>query len=398
MGKMQQFKRAAYGFTAFVLGFYGLFQVFAPSKASAALLSPRLIRMSSSAQGAAATTYHVEFRFGQTGNVGGIVVDFCDNSPIIGDTTCTNPTGFSSGTTVTAQSNGAGADISTFTTVTAEGNGVSISNATPVNMTATNVDVSFDITNVTNPTTANHTFYARIYTFATQAAAQAYTIATPGTYLDAGGIALSTAEQITITSRVQERLVFCVYTSGAGDNCTGGDETGNAIILGDTNGVLDPTGPYVNKDAKFSITTNAQSNAVVNVKGTTLTSGGNTIDANATATASNAGTEQFGLCVYQSAGSGMTIDTLYDGDLAGNTSTDCTGTTDTAGTGTPGGNNNSEFAFDTASTTGTYGDTIVTKPAGNYSTGTFAFIGNIANTTEAGIYTTVLTFIATGSY
>jgi hypothetical protein len=197
---------------------------------------------------------------------------------------------------------------------------------------------------------------------------------------------------------VQERLVFCVYTTGVGDDCVGGDETGNAIILGDTNGVLDPGGAFVNKEAKFSVTTNATSNAVVNIKGTTLTSGGNSITANTAATASVPGSEQFGLCVYQSAGTGMTIDTLYDGDLAGNTSTDCTGTTDTAGTGTPGGDNSAEFAFDTASTTGTYGDTIVTKPAGAYSTATFAFIGNISNTTEAGIYTTVLTFIATGSY
>lgn len=362
-------------------------------KASAAILGTRSIQMSTSAVSASSTTYTTTFRFGSTGNVQAIWLDFCSNSPIIGETTCTAPTGFASGTTVSNLSAGSGANISTFTTTAAKGNGVVISAASAVNMTNLSTDVSFDLTAVTNPSTTG-TFYARVYTYATTANATAANVGNGGgTYVDAGGFALSTAAQITVTAKVQERLVFCVYTTGSGNNCT--TKSGTAVALGDTNGVLDPTGPYVDKNAKFSITTNASGNAIVRMKGATLTSGGNTITAvGGTPAVSALGTEQFGLCVYESAGSGLTEDTVYDGGLG----TECASTTQTAGTGSTGGAGTADYAFDTASTSTTYGDVLATKAAGDYSTGILAMIGNIGNSTEAGIYTTTLTFIATGTY
>src|SRR5262249_50033565 len=159
---------------------------------------------------------------------------------------------------------------------------------------------------------------------------QAYDLGTnnPGTgNVDAGGIALSTAEQITVTAKVQERLTFCVYTfptvesaPGAGDwaatppNTTTDNscasKTGSDVILGDVNGVLDPSQSYVDKTAYFSITTNASGNAAVRLKGDTLqlnpsnptcaTTPSCRIDAvGATPALSSAGSEQFGLCVAE---------------------------------------------------------------------------------------------------
>jgi len=168
--------------------------------------------------------------------------------------------------------------------------------------------------------------------------------------------------------------------------------------------VLDPAGPYVDKNAKFSITTNASGNAIIRAKGSTLTTGAYTVDPIGSGTAqapSALGTEQFGFCAYQSAGSGMTIDADYDGDDGAGAADDCSTTTQTAGTGSPGGvgaNGDSQLAFITGELTATYGSPVATKPAGSYSTGTFAFVGNISNITEAGIYTSVMTFIATGTY
>lgn len=387
--------------------------------ASAAILPEREIKMSSSANGATGVTYHVEFNIGTSTAIQGIVVDFCSNTPIIGDTTCTKTAGLvpdlngAGSVTVSGQSSTAGGNLSTFTSATVGGTNdsqLTLNAASAVSMTA-GTAAFFDITTVTNPTNVNTAFFARIYTFATDTASNAYTVASPGTYVDAGGIALSTAAQITVTAKVAERLVFCVYTTGDGNDCD--NNAGSAINLGDTNGVLSPSGAFVNAfstvagadndtGTRFSITTNASFNAIVRMTGTTLTSGSNTITANTAATASSPGNEQFGLCLYeQSGGAGnLSIDTLYDGDSAGNTSTACSGTTNTAGGGSTGGDNSAAFAFDSSGsgTTSLYGDEIATKPAGDFSTARLSFLGNISNTTEAGIYTTTLTFIATGTY
>lgn len=380
-----------------------LFMSFVPilnSKKAAAYGSPteRMVQISSSANGATGVTYKVKFKAGTASAIAGIVVDFCSTTPIISDT-CTTPTSFTIGGTpsVTPVSSNIATgwtadDLNTGRTL--------VFNKTTGTITPAVGDIiELDITGVSNPATTNATFYARILTYATAAEASAYVETSVGTPVDAGGVALSTAAQIVVTAKVQERLLFCVYTTGAGNDCT--TKSGTTVTLGDTNGVLDPTGPFVSKNAKYSITTNASGGAIVRLKGPTLTSGGNTITANTAATASALGTEQFGLCVYESAGTGMTIDTLYDGDSAGNTSTACTGTTQTAGTGSTGGHNSAAFAFDTNGTDGTgslYGDTLTTKPAGDYSTATIAMLGNISNTTEAGIYVSTLTFIATGTY
>ena len=381
--------------------------------AEAAIIPNREIKISSSAVSAAATTYHVEFDVGTTGNVQGIVVDFCANTPIIGDTTCGAVTGFdlngAGSITVSGQSPGTGgtANLSTFTT-TAVANSdrtLMLTAASPVSLTSGNT-AYFDITTVTNPSGVG-AFFGRIYTFATNTAATSYTVATPGAYVDAGGIALSTATQITVTAKVAERLVFCVYTDSADPDYADNDcdsQQGTGISLGDNNGVLSPTGAFVDKKAKYTITTNASAGATVRLKGTTLTKGGDSIDAiGATPTTANTGgTEQFGLCTYRDATSatGLTADPVYDGGAG----SECSTTVQTAGTGTTGGTGTptqAEFAFDTNGTDGTaslYGDTLATKAAGNFSTGIIAFAGNISNSTEAGIYTTTLTFIATGVY
>lgn len=360
------------------------------------LATDREIRMSSSANGATGVTYKVKFTAATTAAIESIVVDFCSTTPIIGDT-CTKPAGFDLGATptvnlvsgITATWTAAGANnASGYRTLT-------LTKAAGDSLTAGVTDVEFDITGVANPTTTNASFYARILTFPNDSGADSaatYTDTAPGNATDAGGVAMSTAAQITVTAKVQERLLFCVYTTGAGNNCTG--KSGTAVTLGDTNGVLDPSGPYVDKNAKYSITTNASGGAIVRLKGPTLTSGGNTITAiGDTAAASALGTEQFGLCNYESAGSGMTFTyATYDG--GGN----CGTTTQSAGTGTTGGAGTATFGLDTTDTATTYGDPIATKPAGDFSTATLAFIGNVSNTTEAGIYTTTLTFIATGTY
>lgn len=393
----QRFSRLLYAVPALAIAVAAILPVFA-SQASASLITSRSIQMSDSTQGQTAVQYKVSFNSITTGNTGGIVVDFCDNDPIIGDTTCSLPTGFTltASPTVSGQSTTAGCSLSTFTTVGTLNSHqtLTLTAASPVNFTVTPCALSFTINGVTNPTTSNHPFYARIYTYAAAAGATGYTQANPsagGAILDSGGIALSTASTINVTAKVEEQLSFCVYTGSTG-NCG----TDNGVTLGNTNGVLLSTGPFVDLNTKFDVQTNASSGASVNVFGNTLTSGANTITAIPALAASSAGSDQFGMCVNEAAGTNLTPSPNYDGtSTAACTAGD--GLSQTSGTGATGGAGTVQFAF-RSQAQATYGDPIASEAAGSQSTGEVAMIGNVATTQTAGIYTTNLKFIATGTF
>jgi hypothetical protein len=379
------------------------------------LITTRSITMSNSSSGTLADGQNVVYKVQFTSvtvaaSVGSVVIEFCQNNPIIEDTCSTgtsNSFGFNDNFNTLAF-NGAQAGITDLTvnTTNSTANRLVLTRSGGAQAVTAGTGISFALGNgttngFTNPTDTNDTtagqqvgsFFARISTHSSTDGTGA-----PGTRVDAGGIALSTTQSVTVTSKVQERLQFCVFTSAS---CAGG---GGTVTLGDTNGVLDPAGPYVDKNTKYEILTNASQGADIRIKGGTLKTGTFTIDpsgtpsgSNTTASASAAGTEQFGLCNYTdtSTDPGLTPDTLYNG--GGN----CSTTSQTAGTGTPGGASTATFAFSqdaTLGTTSTYGSVIAHKTPGVLSRGIVSLIGNISLTTEAGVYTTTLNFIATGIY
>ncbi len=358
-------------------------------------ITERAIKLSKSDVSATSVDYEVTFKPASTSTIKSIAVDFCANTPIINDT-CTATPGTTTPTISAATVTTTGG-VNTFSaltwTVTATNTNrtFTIANATGEALTAGTAYV-FTISGVTNQST-NGSFYSRVLTFPDDAAsnyAGAYTGTNVGTIIptDAGGIALSLAAQITVTAKVQERLSFCVYT---GVNCGAG---GTAVTLGNTNGVLDPNGEFVDKNTQYDVSTNAANGVAIRVKGATLTSTPNTIasiGSVATTPTPGGGNPEFGFCNYQATGSGLTPAAPYD-DSACNT------TTQTAGTGSTGGRGSAKFALDTANTTTTYGQVFANKTAGNTSKGVIAFVGNISNGTPAGIYTTQFTFIATGTY
>lgn len=386
--KVISLRRLLYGATALAVGA----AVFLPAlagQASAALATSRYIKMSTSQISATSTSYEVGFTVATTGNIQGVVVDFC-TSPILG-TACTKPTGLDVGTPTVATSGGANTGLSGSWTPATDNSGrtFSMTNGSGGSVSAS-TNVVFTITSMTNPSTVNQTFYARIFTFATSGAVATWLGTADGSsatgVVDSGGLALSTAAQITVTAKVQETLTFCVYT---GVNCAAG---GTSVALGDTNGVLSTAGAFVDKNTKYDVATNAASGVTIRFKAGLPTSGANTIASIGTsATSSSAGTSQFGLCTYESSGSGLTAAAPYDN---GN----CSGTTQTAGTGSTGGTGTAQFAFDTSPAATTYGDDLATKTAGNSSTGIIAYVGNVSPTQPAGIYTNTFTFIATGTY
>lgn len=389
---VQSVKRFSYGLAALAVSLGVALPLFAGQAHAYDIVTNRNIRMSSSAIGSITAgqnvSYEIDFDVKTAGAVQAVVVDFCSNSPLPG-TACTAPTGFTVGAGTTT---GSIAGMSgTWSGASANsGRTLNISLGTPSGSASASAAATFTLTTATNPTSAVGTFYARIFTFASAANATTWLSTADGsataTVVDAGGVAMSTASQVTMTAKIQESLTFCVYT---GANCGAG---GTAVTLGDTNGVLSTAGPFVDKNTKYDIATNANGNAVVRFKAGLPTSGGNTIATiGTTATASSAGTSQFGICTYQATGSGLTATAPYN-------HANCSSTTQTAGTGSTGGVGTSQFAFDTTPAATTYGDDLASKTPGSTSQGVIPMVGNIATTQQAGIYVNTFTLIATGTY
>ena len=161
--------------------------------------------------------------------IGGIVIDICDNSPLIGDTTCSYPTNFSWGSATPSVTITSGLTDGSWTkTAVQAGAGagqyqtLQLSHATNE---APSGPITLTVTGVTNPdgstiTNNYHTFYARIVSFTSAATMNTdYTISgtTRNTYAalqpsatDLGGVAMSLTRLITVTARVMERLSLCV--------------------------------------------------------------------------------------------------------------------------------------------------------------------------------------------
>lgn len=397
-------RKSLYGFVVVLFGACLLLVSVVPAQTSAvAQLTSRSITLSdsgvsggsiSSGLGSGtAVSYNSVFTTATTGVVQGIVVDFCSNSPILTDT-CTAPTAFTVGgspsVTVNSGLSGTWAASSLNsgrTLVLSNSSGGSISAGTTVN---------FTINNVTNPS-ALGTFYARFLTYTTTAGATGYTATVPGTYVDYGGVALSTANIITINARVQEAIQFCVSAAAPTANC--GGVTTPALTLGHgTNNILDSSA--VDTAAAYSqLSTNATNGAVVRMKnsnscGGLSKDGGTTcpipaVNSGAFAAASQetAGTAAFGVNVSNgsavSGGSGtVTADANYN-NPSFPAVTSWVGMDTTSAT----------------SVTSTYGDTVAssTAPVSNINN-TYTFGATAANITPAGIYTADIALIATGTY
>lgn len=365
----QTWKRVQYAIIASIFMFVVVGSII-PAKVDAyGQLANRSIQLSSTASGATNTAYQVNFTTVTEGqNIGSVVVKFCSNSPILGDS-CAVPTGFDTNKATLTLNNVTGNITGlSIDTVNSTTNMVVLTRtAGPVANGAVSLTLGNGTTNgITNPANLNTTFYARIMTFSTTNGSGNESTDS----LDAGGIAMSTASQLNVTAKVQESLRFCVYT---GIDCTAG---GTAVTLGDANGVLENTSTTYTSTAKFDVSSNAVSGVSIKLKGDTLKSGAFDIaphGAVCTVDSTASGTEQFGLRM-QTLGASLTATAPYD-CLTGN------------------------HGFDLANTNSIYGDEIAkTAGATDISTSVIELAAKSANTTEAGVYTTKLTLIATATY
>ncbi len=386
---IQTLKRNAYGFAALLfLGAAMAPAILAPRFVSAAQVTSRSIKMSSSAPSATGVTYEATFTPPTAGTIQGIVIDFSPSSPIPAQGNPSLPAGMVLGTsspTVTGISGG-GSWTAAVTDTTAvrvtHGTGGTASGA-----------VTVSLAGFTNPSDDNKTFYARIFTYDTSAKAAGYTSTNPanvGAPIDSGGVALSTATPINVSATVQESLRFCVYGSAPAYNCVAPvspNRVAPSLVLGNggTPNVLDESAVYTDS-AWFQISTNAANGAVVNIKSaqTSLTSGGSTIAPVGGALANIvAGQENFGLRAVN--GVNPTVGT---------------GTNSGTLTAVPKYNSTTQYALDSTTITGAFGDTIAntnSAPLLNKNM-QITFGATASGTTKPGVYTAVYNLIAAPNY
>lgn len=322
--------------------------VLMPVAVEAAGLAPRSIQVGSSGQGVT-TSYTVNATTATSDNIGSVKFEFCDSA----SGACVLPTGVvTTSATLGAQSpNG-------FTMVNTT-NGAPYITRAAANINS-GVAMSFTLNSITNPTTANLSYFVRITT---------YTGSDGSTGpVDNGTVALSTAQPVQLTGVTPEILVFCVGTSITSD-CT--TVAGSSIDFGDFSPTATRSGTSV-----MQAQTNAANGYTITVNGTTLSSGINTIPALATQTASVVGTGQFGLNLRANATPAVGADP--------------TG----AGSGTFTGNfgTANQYRFNS-------GDAVASAAAPtNANTFTSSYIVNIGGAQAAGVYTATMTYICTASF
>lgn len=317
---------------------FGLVLATAPATVSAAQLTDRSLTLGSSAP-SATTTHQYDFVIPSTDNVGSIEFEYCTTA----SGACTTPTGLDTqAATLTNQSGETGFTIVNTT------QGVPYITRTA---SAGNNTVSFTLGDVENPSATNTTFYVRISTYTSTD--------TTGSPVDSGTVAASTANQMVVTASVDEALTFCTGTSGiTTTSCAGA--TGTTVSLG----ALSISSAQT-ETSQLGASTNAGSGYVITVDGDTLTSGSYTITANTVGAASTPGTEQFGLNLAVSGGGSGTVGAGYSG---------------------------TDYRFDPSAA--------VASAAGptDHNLYTVTNLANIASSTEAGAYSTELTYVATATF
>lgn len=350
----------------------------APTVALAAQLTTRSVALSSTSASATSVTYQVNFTAVSTANQ--FLVDFCTNSPTIGDS-CTAPTGM----VVTSAA-------STTSGVTAvAGTGHQIIVTMPI---AAAANISVDITGITNPSSAG-TLYARILTF-TSPNASSYTSTSPGTYVDDGGAAMSITSTVGVSGSVQESMIFCASaTAVTGAGCSAG-VTAPTLQLGETVGSTKALSASAvsTGDIYTQISTNASSGAVVNLKSGVSCGGMKRVEATgcdiapALTSDISAGQAKFGVKVAPDATNDVALSAT--GTYQAKAGSVYNGTT---------------YALNWVSGNATgvasvYGDPIMDTngaPLSNKAV-KMTFGASITNTTPAGLYSADMSLIATGKF
>lgn len=208
------------------------------------------------------------------------------------------------------------------------------------------VIISYDSTNSTNPSSGT-----------------SYATAISGAFGDTGTITVNilTDDQVSVSATVAQSITFSISDNSIGFGTL--SSSAAQYATGDTAGDSSEVEAHT-----LVVGTNASNGYTMTLNGSTLTSGANTISAiGSSNTASSAGSEQFGLRMTASGGSGAV-------------------TAPYAASG---------FAFDSAA----FPDQIASASGSSANT-TYSvrYLANITSNTEAGSYSATLNYVATANF
>ena len=314
-----------------------------PNVASAAPIGARSVAIGSSAADAT-TSYNFTFTVPSTTHIKSVSFTPC----LTANGACGTVAGFdASSSTLTAQPTNLGdaAGWSVDGTATAMRLKDTGNFSAPALLTPTVVKFS----GVHNPSATNATFYIRIATFFNAD----YTGA-----IDDGNVAISTAGQVNVSLTIDEQLAFILSAA--------------AVTLTTPTITTAGTG-----STAMTISTNATSGYTLSYIGDTLKSGADNLTAMSTATTSSPNTKQFGMNLVHNTTPAIGADKTGSGTAAPTT----------------GYNTDGTFKFSTL------GDTVASVSAPtNTNTFTASYIANMDGSTSAGVYSTILTYIATANF
>jgi hypothetical protein len=301
----------------------------------------------------ASTNYFANFTLDSGMSVGSITFEVCSNSPLIDDI-CDIPSGFNVMSASLASQSG----VTGFTYNWVSSNEFTLTRSA-LNVAA-DTNIGFEFDNITNPDTIG-SYYTRILVYSSNDGT-----GSPEAY---AGLAFAINSNINISTIVPPYILLCSAVSFNQYDCSSG--TSNYINLGELSSSHD-------SDATSQIiaATNSPTGYTVQVYGSTLTSGNNTINPLNTADSSKVGSSQFGI------------------NLALNTSPDVGSDAVGPGSGVP------TSAYDTPNTfLFNSNDTIATSSApDDYRKYTVSYLVNVPNGQPSGVYDSTLTYVAAGSF
>lgn len=234
-----------------------------PVAVSADQLQQRSVQLSSASVSAEGVTYRVGFTAHK--DAGAFVIDFCRNTPLIGQA-CEAPSGLN---VSNAASNTPG-----FTAASAASGSSTI---VVTGVISEDAEIKVELAGITNPS-AEGQLYARIITYETAAQAQAYTAENIGVgVVDSGSAAIAITPTIGVAGLVSETVTFCVSATQIGAGCA--DATPPNVRLGEkisanSDDVALVPGT-INESALYTqVTTNALYGVVVRLKSSATDCGG----------------------------------------------------------------------------------------------------------------------------
>lgn len=308
--------------------------------------------MNTSAAGAT-TFYDVFFRYMSPQAVGSVELLFCVDPIPYHD--CVTPAGLNvSNATLSAQSGETGFGVLSKST-----NRIVLTRAPSPNINSTS---SYRFDNIVNSTDTSQSFSIRLKSFASTNGT--------GAQIDFGSVKGQVTNSIEIATQVPPMLIFC-FAEEVNDSCAGT----NDVFYTDM-GALDSKSTLT-AQSQMAVGTNASGGFAITANGTSLSAATNAIDAPTIPTPSTPGKNQFGMNLVEN--TEPAIGKNPEGQWAN-------------AVASPNYSNPNKYMY-------VPGDVVAYSPnVSLMKKFTVSYIVNASPTLRAGVYTTTLTFIASGRF